>query len=421
VAPERPRTGPVRLRLTLITEEGPLTGQKFSIEGEDVFLFGRDRDCHARITDDAFVSRHHFLIRIAPPDVLLRDLGSRNGTAVNGQWSGGRVRRRDGRIETRESGKDVQLHEGDEIRVGHTVFRVRVDIPPELATGVGGAATTTATVSTGRATIGPWTILQEIGHGSTGPTFLATNATGERVALKLFQGSNDEAGRGRFLRECELLRALEHPNIVRFVDAGHAENVAYLAMEYCDLGSARDLARTRGGRLPGRDARPLILQAARGLAHAHSCDLVHRDIKPENLLLKKGDDGPVVKIGDFGLAKVFTAVGISGVTMTGISGGTPGYMPREQLREFRRLRPASDVWSFAATIYELLTGHLPRAASSKTEPLLTVLEGVVIPIRERRPDIPESLAKVIDDALDTDPEKRPQDGAALLAALETAL
>ncbi|HET9314710.1 MAG TPA: protein kinase, partial [Vicinamibacteria bacterium] len=162
----------------------------------------------------------------------------------------------------------------------------------------------------------------------------------------------------------------------------------------------------------------MALQALAGLAHAHARGVVHRDLKPENLLL--GGDDARVKIADFGLAKSFEQAGWSGLTATGAVAGTLFFMPREQLTSFRVVRPVSDVWSMAATLYFLLTRQYARDFRPGQDPLQVILGGGVVPIRARDPRIPETVARVIDRALADDPEQRYPTAAEFRADLERA-
>jgi serine/threonine-protein kinase len=111
-----------------------------------------------------------------------------------------------------------------------------------------------------------------------------------------------------------------------------------------------------------------------------------------------------VKLGDYGLAKAFDQAGLSGLTRTGTVAGTPYYLPRQQVVEFRYARPEVDVWAMAATLYHLLTGTVPRDFPSGRDPWGVVLETSAKPILQRNPDIPAGLAEVIDRALRDDPQ-----------------
>ena len=192
-----------------------------------------------------------------------------------------------------------------------------------------------------------------------GAVYLARRSEqADPVALKVMLPALvlDEAAQEIFLREIEITRSLRHPNIVGLLDFGKHEGRFYFALEYCARGSAEALRRARGG---GRLSLPLVLRIAsetlEGLAAAHDAGFVHRDLKPDNVLL--AEDG-TARIADFGLAKSFQQSGLSGMTATGAIAGTYFFMPREQLTSFRTVRPVSDVWSMAATLYHLLTGKL---------------------------------------------------------------
>lgn len=149
-----------------------------------------------------------------------------------------------------------------------------------------------------------------------------------------------------------------------------------------------------------------MVQTLKGLQFAHDQGIVHRDLKPQNLLLQQAERGWMVRIADFGLAKSFEQAGLSGMTATGTAAGTPGFMPREQLTNYRHLDPASDVWSIAATFYSLLTGCVPREFPPGVDPIRVVLQHPPVPIRERDPSIPAELAAVFDRALEDDLSKR---------------
>ena len=146
--------------------------------------------------------------------------------------------------------------------------------------------------------------------------------------------------------------------------------------------STRLMAR-HGGKLPLKLAAPIMLHTLEGLAHAHTAGFVHRDLKPQNILLQRAGDDLVAKISDFGLAKNFEQAGFSGLTITGHFAGTPYFMPREQVINFRRVKPVSDVWSIGATFYCMLTGQFPREFTKGRDPMDVILNEEAIPIRQR--------------------------------------
>lgn len=275
-----------------------------------------------------------------------------------------------------------------------------------------------------------WLIGAELGRGGMGVVYEATDReTGEPCALKILTTG---AAAGHVRREVENSRQLEHPNIVRTGAAGVVRDVAYLAMELCSAGSLGQLVRERGP-LPAEQAVPLITQVLAGLEYAHTVPitvtdvggrwveangLVHRDVKPSNILLT--GVGDTVKVADFGLAKAFQLAGLSGLTRTDSAAGTPAFMPRQQVIDFKYASPAVDVWAAAASLYFALTAHTPRDFRPGRDPWLTAWRSRPVPIGERGVPVPERLAATLDDALADDPELRFVTAAELRAALDTA-
>ncbi len=173
----------------------------------------------------------------------------------------------------------------------------------------------------------------------------------------------------------------------------------------------------RGGTIPPDVLMPWALQALEGLAAAHKEGFVHRDIKPHNILLHRDR----AKISDFGLAKNFQKAGLSGMSMTGSYAGTPVFMPPEQITNFKYVKPVSDVWSFAATLYHLLTGKFPYRFDPKRDPIDIILNEDSVPIQDRMPGLETHIAQVIDKALKKDPINPLQNAMHLLAAVEKSI
>jgi hypothetical protein len=447
--------------VSLAVTEGPLRGQRFEFVQHDTFLFGRAPDCHARLSpQDASASRHHFLLEVNPPEARLRDLGSLNGTHVNGVRHGGRRPDESPESARQRPASEVDLKDGDVIRVGATMIRVSIPSPAlcsdcarsiepserERCGWVGGtylcsaclrgtvsarpgislrshaplAAAESAEAVKGK-TIGPYEVERLLGSGGMGAVYLARRrGGGDPVAIKILlpRMEVDDAARDIFLREIDIAQSLKHPNIVGYKDFGKHEGRYYFVAEYCAGGSAEALRRQRGGRLPLPTVLKLAVEALEGLAAAHKAGFVHRDLKPENVLL---DGDGTARLGDFGLAKSFQLAGLSGMTATGVSAGTYYFMPREQLTSYRQVRPTSDVWSMGATIYYLLTGQYPRNHEPGSDPIAVVLRGGIVPLRDRDASVPEPLAAIIDQALADAPEKRPASGGEMVKVLRGLL
>ncbi len=269
-----------------------------------------------------------------------------------------------------------------------------------------------------------YTIEKPLGIGGFGAVYLARRKKdGERVAIKvmLAKVAVDETNRKRFMREVDLTKDLRHPHIVPFIENGAVGGAFYFVMEYCSGGSIAGLMANRGGKLALSEAGPIMLQALEGLAYAHSKNVIHRDLKPQNILLGSSDAPWNVKVSDLGLGKNFDKYGLSGITVTGSTAGTPYFMPRDQVVNFKRMTFAGDVWSMAATFYNMLTGQYPRDFRRGKDPMDIILNGQIIPIRTRDSGIPRGVAKVVDRALSNDAKARPQNAEAMRKALEKVL
>ena len=370
-------------KIHLKISQGKDAGKIFAFTEHDTFVFGRMDDCHACIPDDTQVSRHHFILEVNPPAACLRDLGSMNGTHVNGAKFGAREKG-----ETPEQGAkrrypEVTLKHGDRIKVGRTEMEVSVEQPKEapqhrvdpalgdisllspeqLAKLIFGAPGQAAKP---KLQIPGCKIEAEVGRGGFGAVYRARRTDGSVVAVKvmLSRVDADDEAIGKFKREVAVTAKLQHPNIVRVLESGASGAVFYFIMEFCDGGSAGDVMVKNGGRLSLAQAKPIILGALEALAFAHDKGFVHRDLKPQNILLSGGK----VRLSDFGLAKSFQQAGLSGMSMTGGYAGTPVFMPREQITNFKYVKPVSDVWSMGATIYNMLTGAFPYPFSKERDP-----------------------------------------------------
>lgn len=382
---------------------GPYAGHTFPLAGHATFTIGRQLGHQISLPDDGHLSRAHFLIEVNPPLARIIDLGSKSGTFVNGQ----RVPR-------------SNLRDGDEIRAGQTVFRVRVPDANGLGTMTMVERRGYAPMFAGRPTIPGYELGDELGRGAMGIVYLARReADGEQVAVKSLLPAMPvtRTALGRFVRESEILRTLCHPHIVGFRDVGANGPLLYFIMEYVPGTSAGDVLKRHGPLDPARVLR-WAGQFLDALAYAHEMGYVHRDVKPSNLLVVGPPDAEVVKLSDFGLARAYEESSMSGLTVANESGGTPAFMPPEQVNDFRSARPAADQYAAAATLYQLLTGHAVYERSGSTQQMLRrILVEDPIPLRPAAAPLPPPFGPVICRALARDPEARFADVRAMLNAL----
>lgn len=262
--------------------------------------------------------------------------------------------------------------------------------------------------------IGPYTLLQPLGHGGMGSVFLAKHQQlGKQVAIKLLPERpfrNDHYA-ARFQREIRAAGQLHHPAIVSATDAGHDGQTHYLAMEFIDGLDLSQLARATGP-LPVADACGLMHQVALGLSHAHAEGIVHRDVKPSNLMLSRGGE---VKILDFGLAQVSLWDEVSAqLTTVGQLMGTLDYMAPEQAERADAVDYRADLYSLGATLFRLLCGRPPLAAAPDLSPLarLRLLATAEPPrLDTLRPDAPPALVEFTASLLARQPTDRPASAA----------
>ncbi|MFO0902041.1 MAG: protein kinase [Pirellulales bacterium] len=257
--------------------------------------------------------------------------------------------------------------------------------------------------------IGNYELLDRLGAGGMGTVFKARHRRMKRVvALKVLaaQLSQNPVFVKRFQREVETLAALGHPNVVMAYDADEADVGHFLVMEFVD---GTDLAAhvERHGPMPASLAVDCLLQAARGLAYAHSLDIVHRDVKPHNLLR---DGRGVVKVTDLGLARLHQGVDEppsgNDVTMAGGVIGTVDYMSPEQAIDSTTIDGLSDIYSLGCTLHYLLVGKPPYTGSSLMAILLQHRDAPTPSLLERCPNVPAALDELFQRMLAKDPAQR---------------
>ena len=328
----------------------------------------------------------------------MRDFGSLNGTYVNDTKIGQRLAGVSLEEDRKQQYPEHDLQDSDRVRIGETVFQVQIinkepqkqpqTTPPGsegqdfdflvllqnlLARAKQGGGSDDINLPA----LSDYKIIREIAQGSFGAVYLAEQEqTRQQVAIKLMlpHVAASKLKINMFLREIACLRALNHPNVVKFIEVGYSstpltagsEDVFFLVMEYCNGGTLEDLVQQLRRPLTVDEALPIIDQILDGLAYSHRVPLpmqkpdgemdtmygiVHRDLKPSNFFIHNIDSRQIVKVGDYGLAKCFNMAGLSGQTITGSNAGTPVFMCRQQLLGYKYSKPEVDIWAVAATLY----------------------------------------------------------------------
>jgi len=244
---------------------------------------------------------------------------------------------------------------------------------------------------------------------------------GRDVAIKILPArmAADANATARFEQEARAVAALSHPHIVGIHDVGRAGTVAYAVTELLEGATLRE--RLAQGRLSVRKALDIGLQVAQGLAAAHAKGIIHRDIKPENIFVT--NDGHA-KILDFGLAKIDQSMGsdvttIGSPTDPGTVLGTAGYLAPEQA-EAKPTDARSDVFSFGAVLYEMVTGTRAFKGDSTIDTLHAIVHEQPAPIERATPDAPAELRWILDKCLAKDPDERYQTTRDLVVDLKSA-
>lgn len=265
-----------------------------------------------------------------------------------------------------------------------------------------------------------------IGRGGMGAVYRATNlAIGKRVALKFLypEAALDRDAVARFQREAEAASAVESAHIVEIFDSGTTDDGRpFLVMELLRGEDLRQRLR-REGRLPPRDAVRIAAQVARALRRAHAAGIVHRDLKPDNVFLCERDDDPMfVKLVDFGISKIARREATAdALTRRGVVLGTAFYMAPEQAQALPDVDGRTDLFSLGAILYEALTGEPPHHGRVYESVLIDICTKDAPPLRERAPEVPEALARVVHRALERDRGRRYQSAEELHAALLAAV
>ncbi|MGI8641705.1 MAG: protein kinase domain-containing protein [Pyrinomonadaceae bacterium] len=271
---------------------------------------------------------------------------------------------------------------------------------------------------------GHYKIISQLGAGGMGEVFLAEDTgLGRKVALKLlaekFTANSDQLN--RFVREAKSASALNHPNIITVYEIGEWEGANFIATEYIEGETLRDVLEKGGSSLD--EALSIVIQTAEALSAAHAAGIVHRDIKPENIMLRS--DG-YVKILDFGLAKLTKKSEAEPEEVTqklvktnpGVVMGTVSYMSPEQARG-RAVDARTDIFSLGVVLYEMLAGRLPFAGESIADILVAILHNETPSLFTYRQDTPPELERIVAKTLRKNKDERYRSAKDLLTDLKS--
>jgi serine/threonine-protein kinase len=258
---------------------------------------------------------------------------------------------------------------------------------------------------------GKYRIVRFLAEGGMGAVYEAFHVVVKRrFAVKFLRADLSQRRDAllRFQREAAAAGALESENIAAVVDFGIAEDGApYIVMEYlvgCDLAGLIGSE----GPLPIQRATDIVLQACFGIKEAHAASVVHRDLKPENLFLcRRSDSSDLVKILDFGIAKLQASNAGHAVTGTGGIVGTPSYMSPEQASGSSLIDERTDVYALGVILYQLLSGRTPHPGDSYNAVIYHITTQPALPLTCEGRELPEGLIKVVERTMARSPLDRP--------------
>lgn len=378
---------------------GPHAGLTVKVKSPKTIVAGRASNAQLKLDQDLHFSRYHFRVEVCPPRCFLIDLGSHNGTLINGKKTHGSL-----------------VDDGDVISGGKTEIRVRISnsAAGEPTGDPAAAAPPSLADSSPREDAAPshvaaYRIRKQLGSGLLGTVYRARHeTTGDVVALKLLLPSRFAAGERmqRFLKKAAALCELDHSGIVRFIEMGSEPPFLYVATEYVPAVRFERIARNASLSSRIRIASSIACRILEALKYAHARGMVHGDIHPANLLLFHDRKKLNVKIADFGMARLYEDAGLKEIAADGNISESLAYRAPEQIIHSRYTKPASDVYSLGATLYHHLSGQHSFGKAHGIALLRKVLKGRRTPIRDVVPEIPQGLADVLDRALARDPSER---------------
>lgn len=383
--PMERRASPV-VRFVVETDSGERTHAVF--DTHQTWVVGRSRSAHTSLPDDVRCSRFHCRFEVAPPECVVTDLRSTNGTFVNGT-----------RIHV-----PTMLTSDDEVQVGGSRIRVIMEGPENSRDHVEPTLIIGSTQETGPQIPG-FRVGGQLGKGGMGTVYRAIQKrTGRQYAVKVLCPIRLEAAGGlpQFLREASIATRLKHPNIVRSKEIGLVNRSPYIVMELVNVVNLQELLKRMSAWHRVRVSAGLVCRLLAALQYAHERDVVHRDVKPSNMLAFDRQGKLGLRLTDFGLAKNYVDAGLTSLSRSGDIKGTIAYMSPEQILDCRYATPQCDIYSAGACLYEFVCGQKPYDITDPVQGLTRVLNEPPIPISDRMPDLPPEIVMIIQKAMHRD-------------------
>jgi pSer/pThr/pTyr-binding forkhead associated (FHA) protein len=420
----------------LVFVRGPEEGETIAVPKGARVSIGRSSKSTRKVRD-THLSRVHLEIDYTGSRALVRDMGSRNGTYVNGRRVRERALQDYDRVLAGEQSWDVTyVHNLSDLEdEAEETMSFLDQLKPCTSCG---RDITLATFADGDVPehggeflcpdcavvvnfetneFHGFEIIRRLGAGSAGLVFLAKQVVLDRVvALKVLRRKQKISKRTeeRFILEAATISRLDHPHIVKVYDASPFPKGYFIVMEYFDATDLQSLIEERGApSVPV--ATSIALQMCKALHYSGEEGIVHRDVKPANILYRA--DTGIAKLTDFGLAK---RIGISAGTRDGEGVGTPCYMPPEQVNNARNVDHRADVYSLGASMYHLLSGRYPIIANNLQEFVQGILERDPPPIERFNPRCPREICDVVRKAMAKKAPDRYQDAEQMYQALDRA-
>jgi serine/threonine protein kinase len=388
-------------RAILTVEKGNEVGRQYILRPGQKFIIGRSYDLAISLNDQS-ISRQHASVELSNRGLKVYDLGSRNGTILDG---------------TKLTPNEFQYAcISDSLVIGDHTFDVKLAGLGEKAKH---AAERTRRIPRNLVPADEFDILGEIGRGATGIVYGAYQKSLKRnVAVKVPRTDveDQEENRLRFIHEGQLCSQIHSPYVVTIFDMRPVGKRVYIIMELINGGSAKD--RLNNSVIPIAEVAKIGEDVALGIHAIHRMNIIHRDLKPSNILL--GPEG-IAKLADFGIAKKTndTKGDWANLTPSDEGLGTLGYVSPEGV-SCENIGKHSDIYSFGATLYHLVTGQIPFVSESMG--MAMTLERILLedpmPPHLLRPDCPRELSNLIVQMMAKDPEDRPSSAIGIAVKLQ---